>query len=141
MIYNFLRLSIIFFLVFLSGCSDNKVTEGNYIFDHTLESLNVGMTKEAVKDLVGPPTITASFNENIWYYAYETSTRKLRFLAKNIQDAKIIRLTFNEQNQIKRIDIITQKDFRKIPYDNDETITSLKKTKLSKEAQNKIDSF
>lgn len=141
MIYNFVRLSIIFFLIFLSSCSDNKVTEGNYIFDHTLESLHVGMPQNQVKDLVGPPTIMASFNENVWYYAYETSTRKLRFLAKNIQDAKIIRLTFNEKQEIKRIDIITQKDFRKIPYDDDETIASLKKVKLSKEKQNKIDSF
>lgn len=141
MFETLVRLSLILFLVLLTSCSENKVTEGNYIFDHTLESLHVGMPQEEVKNLVGPPTITASFNENIWYYAYETSTRKLRFLAKNIQDAKIVRLTFNEKKEIKRIDIISQTDYRKIPYDNDETIASLKKAKLSKEAQNKIDSF
>lgn len=99
MFETLVRLSLILFLVLLTSCSENKVTEGNYIFDHTLESLHVGMPQEEVKNLVGPPTITASFNENIWYYAYETSTRKLRFLAKNIQDAKIVRLTFNEKKK------------------------------------------
>ncbi len=127
-------------LVVLSSCSNNLKTEGNFIFPNNLEKLHVGMTKNQVTDLLGPATVLANFDENVWYYIYEISNRKLRFLDKKVSDSKVIILKFNG-SKIESIEVLDYKDRKKINVDNTQTKDILIKTKPNNSKLQKANSF
>lgn len=130
-----------FTLVLLYGCNNTTYTEGNYIFNNKIKLLKTGMEKSAVIDLLGPPTTYAAFDENILYYIYETSERKLKFLDKKIIEAKVIALTFNNSDKLTKINIKTEKDRKSIPLDKTQTKDIIKKTKLIDKKLEDIDSY
>ena len=47
------------------------VPQGNYLEQKEIDKLQVGMTKEQVKYILGNPVIRDSFNDDTWYYVYE----------------------------------------------------------------------
>ncbi|NMP14898.1 MULTISPECIES: outer membrane protein assembly factor BamE [unclassified Thalassotalea] len=47
------------------------VPQGNYIEQKQIDKLQVGMTKEQVKFVLGNPVIRDTFNDDTWYYVYE----------------------------------------------------------------------
>lgn len=59
----------------ITGCgilSPRKPTiqQGNIIEPTTIEQLHVGMSKQQVRDLMGSPVLTNTFNQNRWEYVY-----------------------------------------------------------------------
>jgi outer membrane protein assembly factor BamE (lipoprotein component of BamABCDE complex) len=138
---NFSNLLVLFAILILVSCSDNRQIEGNYIFPSKLEQIKVGLSKSQIIELIGPPVITASFNENILYYAYESSHRKLRFRKKQIDDSKIIILTFNDSNILTKIDKKTQNNRRNLEIDIDEMPDTLTKVSMKDDSFSKMDSF
>ncbi|ABR74150.1 outer membrane protein assembly factor BamE [Actinobacillus succinogenes] len=46
------------------------VPQGNYLEQSTVEQLQVGMTREQVKYLLGTPALKDPFSTQTWYYVY-----------------------------------------------------------------------
>jgi outer membrane protein assembly factor BamE len=131
---------LLLLLVIIASCSNNLKTEGNFVFPNKLEKLHTGLSKTEVIDLLGPATIKASFDENTWYFIYEVSTKKLRFLDKSIVDSKVIIINFNA-NIIQEIQILDYNDRNAISIDSSKTKDILVKTKASKSRFKEIDTF
>ncbi|WP_394176661.1 outer membrane protein assembly factor BamE [Thalassotalea litorea] len=69
-----LSLSILLSLAttFTSGCVYRiDVPQGNYIEQKQIDKLQVGMTKEQVKFVLGNPVVVDAFDDNRWYYVYD----------------------------------------------------------------------
>ena len=137
---NLKKVFLLLTLIIIASCSNNIKTEGNFVFPNKLDKLRAGLSKSEVIDLLGPATIKASFNENTWYYIYEVSTKKLRFLDKSIVDSKVIVLNFNG-NIIKDVNILDYKDRNHISLDYNQTKNILAKTKPNNEKFKEIDTF
>ena len=59
-------------LCLVSGCVYKiDIAQGNYLEQKEIDKLQVGMTKEQVKYVLGNPVVKDSFNTNTWYYVYE----------------------------------------------------------------------
>ncbi|WNC67468.1 outer membrane protein assembly factor BamE [Thalassotalea nanhaiensis] len=59
-------------LCLVSGCVYRiDIPQGNYLEQKQIDKLQVGMTKEQVKYVLGNPVIRDSFNSDTWYYVYE----------------------------------------------------------------------
>ncbi|MFL1781029.1 Outer membrane protein assembly factor BamE [Candidatus Hepatincolaceae symbiont of Richtersius coronifer] len=121
-------LPLLLIIIFLSACSANSYTEGNFFFENKLEKLKIGLSKEEVQQLFGPPTAVSSFEDNIWYYIYETSTRNFKFLNKNIIDARVLIIIFHNQT-LSSFEVKNQETRVNISYDNTKTRIDLKKTR------------
>jgi outer membrane protein assembly factor BamE (lipoprotein component of BamABCDE complex) len=131
---------IFLFIIFsLSGCYRYSYIEGNYIFPNKLESLKPGLTKVEITNLLGPATIISPFEDNIWYYIYESSDRRFKFLSKNLIESKVVTIKFNSSGVSTSVDILEKEDRRSIPVDGDSTKDTIKSKNPNKYKD--IDSF
>lgn len=58
-----------------TGCSSwvyrIDIPQGNYLEQKDIDKLQVGMTKEQVKYILGSPVIVDSFENDTWHYVYQ----------------------------------------------------------------------
>ena len=68
------RTSIIAIALSLSACSSwvyrIDIPQGNYLEQKNIDKIQVGMTKEQVKFVLGSPVMVDSFDKNTWNYVY-----------------------------------------------------------------------
>jgi len=94
------RVLLITFALSLSACSSwvyrIDVPQGNYLDQKDIDKLQIGMTKEQVKFILGTPVLKDSFNDDTWHYSYIfKSGRSEKFNIRknftiNFKDNKII---------------------------------------------------
>jgi|TARA_B110000114_G_C15074911_1_gene391323 outer membrane protein assembly factor BamE len=58
----------------IAGCSSwiyrIDIPQGNYLEQKDIDKLQIAMTKEQVKFILGSPVILDVFDEDTWYYVY-----------------------------------------------------------------------
>lgn len=68
------RTSIIAIALSLSACSSwvyrIDIPQGNYLEQKSIDKIQVGMTKEQVKFVLGSPVLVDSFDKDTWNYVY-----------------------------------------------------------------------
>ncbi|REL32281.1 outer membrane protein assembly factor BamE [Thalassotalea euphylliae] len=47
------------------------IPQGNYLEQKDIDRLQVGMTKEQVKFILGSPVVIDSFEQDTWHYVYQ----------------------------------------------------------------------
>lgn len=82
-----LRSIIIVAALSLSACSSwiyrIDIPQGNYLEQKDIDKLQVGMTKEQVKFILGSPVVLDSFENDTWHYVYQfKSGRSTEFDAR-----------------------------------------------------------
>lgn len=69
-----LRTIIITTALSLSACSSwvyrIDIPQGNYLEQKSIDKIQMGMTKEQVKFILGSPVVVDVFNNNTWNYIY-----------------------------------------------------------------------
>ena len=81
------RVAAITIALSLSACSSwvyrIDIPQGNYLEQKSIEKLQVGMTKEQVKFILGSPVVVDAFNQDAWHYVYKfKSGRSEKFNTK-----------------------------------------------------------
>ena len=58
----------------IAGCSSwiyrIDIPQGNYLEQKDIDKLQIAMTKEQVKFILGSPVVLDAFDEDTWYYVY-----------------------------------------------------------------------
>tara|TARA_B110000438_G_scaffold294087_1_gene334924 strand:+ start:385 stop:669 length:285 start_codon:yes stop_codon:yes gene_type:complete len=75
-----------------------NVAQGNFIEDKYLDQIEVGMTKNQVRFLMGTPMIDDPFHENRWDYVYYLTIGRDKALVK-----KWVSVLFQD-NKVSKID-------------------------------------
>ena len=75
-----------------------NVAQGNFIEDKYLDQVEVGMTKNQVRFLMGTPMIDAPFHENRWDYIYYLTIGRDKAAVK-----KWVSILFQD-NKVSKID-------------------------------------
>ena len=84
------------FLLCLAACQPRITTHGFMPRNDLTAKLQPGMqNKTQVEDILGSPTIIATFDQNIWYYITQT-TENESFFKPKLVDQQILALTFDE---------------------------------------------
>lgn len=69
------RSFIVVLALSVSACSSwvyrIDIPQGNYLEQKDIDKLQVGMTKEQVKFVLGSPVVVDSFEDNNWHYIYQ----------------------------------------------------------------------
>jgi outer membrane protein assembly factor BamE len=87
----------------LVGCSQSQwlyrenIQQGNIITSELVQKMRVGMSKEAIRDILGPPLLIDTFNDNRWTYIYTLKTSKGKYIERHV----VIYFKNNRANQIK----------------------------------------
>jgi outer membrane protein assembly factor BamE (lipoprotein component of BamABCDE complex) len=90
-------------LALLSACTPTVTTRGNLLSDTKLALVQPSTAKSEVERLWGPPTLTAPFNENVWYYAGET-TEQQGIYEPVVVKRQIIKVAFDAQDTVASIE-------------------------------------
>ena len=68
------RFIIAAIFVTLCGCSSwvyrIDIPQGNYLEQKDIDKLQIEMTKEQVKFVLGSPVVIDTFNDDVWHYVY-----------------------------------------------------------------------
>jgi outer membrane protein assembly factor BamE len=71
----YFRVAIIITALTLSSCSSwvfrYDVPQGNYLEQKSIDKLQVGMSKEQVKFILGSPVVVDTFDNDTWSYVYK----------------------------------------------------------------------
>ncbi|GAA6203245.1 outer membrane protein assembly factor BamE [Thalassotalea sp. SU-HH00458] len=97
MLFRVLALSLV---LSISACSSwvfrIDIPQGNYLEQKDVDKLQVGMTKEQVKFVLGSPVVLDAFNKDTWHYVYrfksgrsENLNAKKQFTVK-FEDNKLV---------------------------------------------------
>lgn len=81
----------------ITGCSSwiyrIDIPQGNYLEQKDIDKLQIAMTKEQVKFILGSPVVLDAFDEDSWYYVYrfrsgrdESYNIKKNFTIKFVDD-------------------------------------------------------
>lgn len=87
MVKNLISVVIFTSLIALSGCSSwvyrIDIPQGNFLDRRGIEKLQLGMTKEQVKFVLGTPVISDAFKDDTWNYVYILNSGKSKKLDKD----------------------------------------------------------
>ncbi len=98
MIKQFVMISAIGMATLLSGCNKMPgqhrvdVRQGNYLDERRVEQLQIGMTKNDVRLLIGSTLVNDPYRPEIWHYVYSHQDADGR-----TKDYKRLVLTFTNQ--------------------------------------------
>ncbi|PCI53220.1 MAG: outer membrane assembly protein BamE [Gammaproteobacteria bacterium] len=95
-----LRTTIITIALSLSACSSwvyrIDIPQGNYLEQKSIDKIQIGMTKEQVKFILGSPVVVDTFDNNTWNYIYRLKSG----LSKKLDVQKSFTIKFEENKLI-----------------------------------------
>lgn len=108
----------------LPGCSlfdRPRIPRGNAVDSEQLTQIRPGVqTRQDVQALLGSPTARGTFDEDNWYYiSAQTRVQPGRFL--QVQDQRIVAISFNEQGVVSNIREVAQDEGRPVQMVSRET--------------------
>ena len=79
-----LRVLIITIALFVSSCSSwvyrIDIPQGNYLEQKNIDKIQIGMTKEQVKFVLGSPVLVDTFDKDTWNYTYQFTSGRSKQL-------------------------------------------------------------
>ncbi len=93
-----LRTTIMTIALSLSACSSwvyrIDIPQGNYLEQKSIDKIQVGMTKEQVKFILGSPVVIDTFDNDTWNYVYRFKSGRSKEL--NVQKNFTIKFADNK---------------------------------------------
>jgi len=91
------RAVIITIVLSISSCSSwvyrIDIPQGNYLEQKNIDKIQIGMTKEQVKFILGSPVIIDAFDKDTWNYVYSFKSGRSKDL--NVEKRFIIKFKEN----------------------------------------------
>ncbi|MEJ8573714.1 outer membrane protein assembly factor BamE [Microbaculum marinum] len=100
-----------------AGCSSiTQVQRHGYIVSQDqLDQVPVGSSKEQVDYVLGTPSTTATFGNEVYYYISQT-TETTAFLAPKVTDQRILAIYFDDDRRVSRLADYGLQDGRVFDY-------------------------
>jgi len=135
----YFRVTIIIVAMMLSSCSSwvyrIDIPQGNYIERKSIEKLQVGMTKEQVKFILGSHVVVDPFNDDTWSYVYTLKSGQEKRYDKKIQ----LIIKFVDDKVVSAISDYTLSENFNTPFNADTILESSTKKDNTVEEQDKTD--
>jgi|OM-RGC.v1.022725921 Small protein A (tmRNA-binding) len=110
-------------LALLASCSPIVNQRGNLVDDARLARVEVGqMNRVEVLNLLGTPTSRATFDDDTWYYIGQV-TEKTAFFNPEVVERRIIKLQFDTDGTLVKLDELTLEDAQEVDTVDRETPT------------------
>lgn len=97
-----------------AGCAPTVANRGNIVEDEQLAEVKIGESDQAaVQSTLGPPTVTGTFDPNVWYYS-GMRTKKTAFLDPKVSYQRTLAVTFDANGIVQSIDEVNAKQVEAI---------------------------
>lgn len=111
-------------LLATAACAPITSYSGFQAIDANPKDVKVGVdTKSTVRGKLGSPSVTSTFDPNVWYYMNQVKER-IAFRRPEVVARSITEITFNKDNEVvASVKNYSLKDGKVIAYNNRETPT------------------
>ena len=108
----------------VSGCaSEWFVTHnGNMPTNERISQLNVGQTKQEVRQILGSPSSVVSLDQNTWIYM-SSDIKRVAFFKPEEISRDVLTIKFNKDDKVEDITRLKKENGREIVVSQDETPT------------------
>jgi outer membrane protein assembly factor BamE (lipoprotein component of BamABCDE complex) len=97
----------------LSGCTTSEVIQNGYVVDEqTLALAPVGSSREQVLLSLGTPSVTATFDAEVFYYISQKRERMVAFMAPHLVQQNVLAVYFNKDGVVDHLANYKLKDGR-----------------------------
>jgi outer membrane protein assembly factor BamE (lipoprotein component of BamABCDE complex) len=87
----------------VAGCQPIIANRGNMLDEERITQVKAGSSsKNDVFEALGSPSITATFDDNTWYYIGQRTEREA-FFRPEITDRKVIAVQFDDTDHVKTV--------------------------------------
>ncbi|HZZ87235.1 MAG TPA: outer membrane protein assembly factor BamE [Caulobacteraceae bacterium] len=123
-----LRKTAVFFLAAsltaVAACSPVTSHQGFQVVDVHPQDVKVGQdTRSTVLQKLGSPTVTSTFDKDVWFYMSQFRTQTSFYNPRTVQ-RDVTAISFDhDTEQVKEVDNFTLQDGRVIAYNTHETPT------------------
>ena len=105
---------IIFFILFISSCSEKIQTNGLSLLQINQMDIKIGeITKNQIYTKYGPPIFESVFNKNVIYYLSHKSSY-LNFNPTETKELVVLEIAFDNKDIVKSIDQYSEKTAKNI---------------------------
>lgn len=94
----------------LAGCNatgaldpTETLTQGYVIDEEALELVPVGSSREQVLLALGTPSITATFDNEVFYYISQKRVRNAAFMRPKLVDQRVLAVYFGDDDRVSKI--------------------------------------
>ena len=108
----------------LSACSPITSYSGFQAIDSDPKDVKIGTdTKSTVRAKLGSPSVTSTFDPNVWFYMNQIKQR-VAFQKPHVVTRNITAIAFNKESEmVETVNVYTLKDGKVIAFNNRETPT------------------
>ena len=108
----------------LSACSPITSYSGFQAIDSDPKDVKIGTdTKSTVRAKLGSPSVTSTFDPNVWFYINQIKER-VAFRKPRVTARNITAIQFDKDSElVTKVNVFTLKDGKVIAYNNRETPT------------------
>ncbi len=109
--------------VLLGACSPKIIQHGNVPDEDQVVQIQPGQDdKNRVEQLLGSPSTTGTFGDNVWYYVSKR-TSQTAFFEPDITDQGVLAISFDEQGIVEDMKVYDKGDGRLVAMVDRETPT------------------
>ena len=121
-----MRFIILFIVVFLASCTQNKVTSNHGVLslEKKYNEIFIKKTnKNDILDILGPPSTDSTFNNNIWIYVERKKTNQtiIKLGKKKIEKNNVLVLELDERGILKKKELYDLNKMNKLDFSKNTT--------------------
>ena len=127
-----MRYIILFIIVFLASCTQNKVTSNHGVLslEKKYNEIFIKKTnKNDILDILGPPSTDSTFNNNIWIYVERKKTNQsiIKLGKKKIKKNNVLVLELDERGILVKKELYDLNKMNKLDFSKNTTEKSYSK--------------
>ena len=127
-----MRFIILFIIVFLASCTQNKVTSNHGVLslEKKYNEIFIKKTnKNDILDILGPPSTDSTFNNNIWIYVERKKTNQsiIKLGKKKIKKNNVLVLELDERGILVKKELYDLNKMNKLDFSKNTTEKSYSK--------------
>ena len=112
----YFRVAIIITALTLSACSSwvfrYDIPQGNYLEQKSIDKLQMGMSKEQVKFILGSPVVVDAFDNDTWSYVYKLKSGR----SKKLDSKRHFILKFKDDKLLSAVGDYNVSDNFRTPF-------------------------
>ena len=127
-----MRFIILFIIVILASCTQNKVTSNHGVLslEKKYNEIFIKKTnKNDILDILGPPSTDSTFNNNIWIYVERKKTNQsiIKLGNKKIEKNNVLVLELDERGILVKKELYDLNKMNKLDFSKNTTEKSYSK--------------
>jgi len=127
-----MRFIILFIVVFLASCTQNKVTSNHGVLslEKKYNEIFIKKTnKNDILEILGPPSTDSTFNNNIWIYVERKKTNQtiIKLGKKKIEKNNVLILELDERGILVKKELYDINKMNKLDFSKNTTEKSYSK--------------